>query len=149
MNDLSKTLVLKKPAVIVRPQAPTVLMVAGRMERWKLMAEASKLAGRGVIAVEGDRGPAWNANRNRWELEVRPLKRPAPRWRKPALVLAGAAAVLGTVFALGWWFLTALTTTALGSFLGFVALAFVAWLIYSRKATDVTVTTVTHVRVRR
>lgn len=147
MNDLDKTLMLKRPGLIVRTQRPCELMTAPAHSRYSLMAEALRLQRKGVLEIEQD-APTWNDSARRYELRVRRLKEPAPAWTKIVIVTGSALFVLAVLFVLAWRAVQELSTGAGLVFLVVLLVAFIAW-TYRRHRTQVSVTTTTVVRVRR
>lgn len=146
-QNLDRTVVFRKPALIVRPAPAPQFMTGGPRERHVLMARAIKLQRRGIIAIEWD-APRWDQQAGQYLLKVRTLRTPPPAWRKPVMVASVVLAVLCALGALAWHALTALSGSALGVFLLAVAGAFAALVVRGRQR-DVTVTTTTIVRIRR
>jgi len=147
MSELERTVMLRKPALVVRTQRPAQFMTGDRRSRHLLMAQALKAQRRGWLELEWD-APRWDQQSGQYLLKVRPIKDPPPAWRKCAI---GAGAVLAALAVLGWliWHaLTALTSSALGILL-LAVLAGLALLVHRGRAVDVTVVTTTQVRVRR
>lgn len=99
-EQVSQALVTRPTGRVVesRSKAVGVTQIMGGENRWALVAEMNKLANRGEVRIIR-RTPWWNHERGQWEVVVRRLKDPAPRWRKP-LALTGAA--LAAIGALGW-----------------------------------------------
>jgi hypothetical protein len=148
MNSLDRTLVLKKPAVIVRTQRPAQYLTGGPRDRHVLMARAIQLQRRGHLEIEWE-APRWDQQYGQYLLKVRRLREPAPAWRAPVLAGAAALLVLAGLFALAWYALSALTTRAGALFLAAVLVVFACWVARRTRSSSVTVTTTTTVTVRR
>lgn len=144
MSNLDKTIMLKKPAVVVRVQPPTRLMLGGPRDRHTMMAEAIKLHRKGIVRIVDD-APRWNQQAGRYELRVIPLRQESPTWAKPLIVAGSALFVLAVLLILAWRAVQELTTGAGLAFLVAFLLAFITW-TYRRHRTQVTVTTTITVR---
>lgn len=87
---------------------------------WTLIAEMNKLANKGQIRIIR-RTPWQNAQTGHWEVVVRRLKNPPPRWRKPVVLVGSGLIALGVV----GWFGTMLADTTVGRVL-FASVATIA-----------------------
>lgn len=137
------TLAVKQPARVVASQrlqrTPVIRMAAPYTRRWALIEEANRLERRGEIQiVRGN--PIWSHERGQWEILIRQLREPAPRWCKPAIVTGSVLMLLASI---GWLLstlsaaaLAGLCLTALAGFCGWVWLGF---LRPRRTAVEVTV----------
>lgn len=102
--------VFRRPADLVGKRPATVVassrVVAGRTEilgaidRWQLVAEMHRAERHGEIKVIR-RGPVWSTQRGQYEVIVRRLKDPPPRWRRPLLAGGVALVVLGVLAGVG------------------------------------------------
>jgi len=120
----------KKPATIVasRRLVAAQTQIMGAADRWALVAEMNRAARNGEVQVVR-RQPVWNASAGQYEVVVRRLKDPAPRWRKPVLISSGVAVAFGALAGVGYYLATTTAGLALFTVAGLVTMmAFGAWL---------------------
>jgi hypothetical protein len=135
-------------ALYVKPAGLPVLISAPEYANHRLMAEVARREQAGEFQ-RIDRKPRWNAEAGRWQIRVRRLTPPAPRWRRHALAAASVLGLLGSLLAAGWWALLTLAALPGLVFLGLVLVAFVALVLAKVGRREPSVDVQVNVSVRR
>jgi hypothetical protein len=121
-------LYVKRPTEVVRNEKLcTEILTAGAHERWALRSAAVNMQRRGEVKIL--HLEVWHEELRQWHLVVRRLKPPAPAWRKPVLIGAGAASLLGLLVATGWWALATLAVIPGAVALTTLGVAFLIWTV--------------------
>jgi hypothetical protein len=135
-------------SLYVKQAGLPVLISAPRSAKHRLMAEVAKREQAGEFE-RIDRTAFWDAEAGRWRIRVRRLAPPPARWRRPALIAAGAMTLLGALAAAGWWLLATLAALPGLVFLGLVLVVFVAFVLARVGSREPEVNVQVNVSVRR
>lgn len=140
----------KRPATVVdtRPRGQVIRLAAPYVRKAALVEEAKRLERRGEVAILDPR-PAWSDARRQWEIRVRRVKEPRPRWVKPVIITGCVLAALSALVLAGMWVVSTLAAIPGVVLLGLILLLFVGAVAMggkpgARRATQVDV----DVRVR-
>jgi hypothetical protein len=148
---MSREIMRKRPATVVvdtRQRGQVIRLAAPYVRKAALVEEAKRLERRGEVVILDPR-PAWSDARRQWEIRVRRVKEPRPRWVKPVIWTGGVLAALTALVLAGVWVVSTLAAIPGVVLLGLVLLLFVGAVAMggkpgARRATQVDV----DVRVR-
>lgn len=116
MNELDRTLIMKRSAVVITSARPVHTLTAPYHAKADLVAAVTRQARRGEIRPLTAR-PRYNPDRGLWEQPVERLRPPAPAWIRPAVIIGAIMTGLSSLVMLGWWVLTSLAAAPLALFL--------------------------------
>lgn len=111
--DTHRLELYRPPADLARKRPASTVVASKRVtrgrkeimssaDRWAVVGAAQRAAERGEIQFIR-RQPVLNAETGRYEVIVRRLRDPRPRWVMPALIGGGALLLLATVTGIGLW----------------------------------------------
>jgi ABC-type multidrug transport system fused ATPase/permease subunit len=146
MNQLDRTVAMKRPAAVTTYDArPVILMTAPYHRKANLTAAVARQSRRGEVRPLSA-AAAYNKETGLWQIQVLQLRPPAPAWIKPVIIAGVALIALAALLGLGWWMLVSLTAGSLALFLlaGLAILALIA-----RAGRAPTVNVIQNVQVRR